>query len=216
MTELLLRKRNKMKRSFKTQILSLGLFAAASAFSGCSAKSYSDELKYIDREPISLPFSFKVESFLDRRANKGEPTLTEVLNPRQTYPFKQNNFLKSLVYRINGDSLFEHDTATLRIELKDYAAFKDGLDYTTSFYVDITGFDVDGRVLATGVFSCFAKENISIRAVSGIRSIFQHDQHPKQEEEQIADAWKDLYEQCLNDIAYDFNAKVMEWHQRRG
>lgn len=218
MIELLWHKKSKMiTRKLKTTFSTVALLSLAVLSSGCSGKSYSDELKEIDKEPVAIPYAFKVDSFLDRRPNQGAETLTDVLSPRQVYPFKQNSFLQALVNNINGNAMFEYEPATLRVELKDYAAFKDGIHYTTSFYVDVTGFDENGRVLATGVFSCFAKENISVRAVSGLKTFFLgNDQDVKEEGPKISDTWRDLYGQCLNDIAYDFNAKIIEWHQRRG
>lgn len=183
--------------------------------SACAPKVYGNQDGRLDKKPAMLPYSFSVESFLDRRPGKGKPNLAEVLNPRQTYSFDQNQFLNSLVSSINGRTLFEYETATLRIELKDYAAFKDDSDYTTSFYVDITGFDEDGRVLATGVFSCFSKQDIRLHQISGLKRFLMHSQDKPTGAAKDSDAWDELYSACLNEVAYEFNAKVMEWHQRR-
>ncbi|MFT7434161.1 MAG: hypothetical protein ACI9TY_001809 [Alphaproteobacteria bacterium] len=188
----------------------LGIVTAF-ALSGCM-NSLTNEYVYQEpKEPVKLPYNFFLESFVDQRPTKADPTLIDVLSTRKQLPFNEDVFVKAMVKKVNGKSIYDYEDATLRIELKDYAAFIQDWHYTLSFYVDVTGFDEKGKVLTTGVFSCLVERNEAKAFVSSLGYLLSHDQNtPKAEVKQMK-VWDGLYNDCIADIAYQFNNKVVEW-----
>lgn len=173
------------------------------------------EIEMKDVPPV--PYNFRVNSFLDFRPNEGQPRLADALNPRTSYAFQQDEFLRNLVGEMNGKQYYNYENATLRIELRDYAAFKEAMKYTVSMYVDVTAMDSSGKVITTGVFSCL--ERVS-SVTDFVRELTKEEQHNQDMTGKTAlgkvKVWDKLNEQCANDIAYQFNNKVNEWDRRRG
>lgn len=198
-----------MKKSIFT-LACLGL-----ALSGCAGQVAKDLTTTELKKPVRLPYNFYLDRFVDTRAQSYEPKLMDVLSKREEHPFKENVFVESLVKQINGKQLYDYEDAHLRIELKDYAAFKEGLNYTLSFYVDVTAFNDNGRVLGTGVYSCLVDRNEALALVDKVSGLFKHDQDNEVEEYKVKEVWRELYTECANDIAYQFNHKVKEWEKGR-
>lgn len=198
-----------MKNKF---ILSI---VTAFALSGCM-NHFKDDYIYREEEvPVKLPYNFFLDSFIDVRPDKGEPTLVDVLSKREQLDFDKNVFVNTLVKKINGKSYYDYDDAMLRIELKDYAAFKQNWTYTLSFYVDVTAFTEKGRVISTGVFSCLVERNEAKALLGSVGNLFSHDQDKPKEKIKQKKVWDSLYKECINDIAYQFNNKIVEWERGR-
>tara|TARA_R110000868_G_scaffold262401_1_gene520862 strand:- start:24561 stop:25163 length:603 start_codon:yes stop_codon:yes gene_type:complete len=194
-----------MKNKFILSILSVLML------SGCMNSITKEYIHKEDKTPVKLPYNFFIESFVDLRDVKEKQTLIDTLSKREQYTFQEDMLVNLLVKKVNGRNLYDYDDATLRVELKDYAAFRQNWDYTVSFYLDVTGFDEKGKVLATGVFSCIAQSNEATALLGSLGSIFTHDQNAPKNIEKDKEVWHNLYKECINDIAYQFNNKIVEW-----
>lgn len=183
---------------------------------GCSQFDVSDlsqeYIQPVPEKPVKLPYNFYLDAVLDARPQNSEPRLIDHLSSRKVYPFKEEIFSKKLVKSINGHNLYDYEDALLRVELLDYAAFREKFNYTLSFYVDVTGFDEKGKVLATGKFSCVSERHDAQALYDKVKGFFKHDQDREMEMKQKQkEVWNTLYDECLVDIARDFNNKVRLW-----
>jgi hypothetical protein len=168
------------------------------------------------KEVPPVPYTFTISSFLDFRPQEQELRLEDALNPRTSHAFEQNTFLTHLVSDLNGRQPYDYENATLRVELRDYAAFKEAMKYTVSTYVDITAVGEDGKVITTGVFSCLER-------LSSVTDYVRELTVPEERNQDMTGKtilgkvriWDKLNKQCANDIAYQFNTKVNEWERRR-
>ena len=191
-----------------------GIFLAL-VLSACVNTITKEYVYQEPKEPKRLPYNFYLDSFLDKRTSVKDKSLMDTLSKREEFPFREDLFVSSLVKKVNGKNYYDYDDATLRVELKDYAAFREKLNYTLSFYVDLTGFDEKGRVLTTGVFSCLVERHEARALLDSLTSFFSHDQDPPKGTKEHKQVWNELYKECLSDIAYQFNNKVVEWGRGR-
>lgn len=210
-------KQNKFKKKKDMyKFLTVGAFCLTSFLSGCSSFDVSaitgEYIHPMPEKPVKLPYNFYLDTVLDVRPNNDEPRLIDHLSQRKQYAFQQDLFSKQLVKNINGRSLYDYEDAMLRVELLDYAAFREKFHYTLSFYVDLTGFDEKGKVITTGKFSCVSERNQAEAVIDKVKDLFKHDQDIALEEKKQQDAmWEALYNDCLTDIAREFNSKVRLW-----
>jgi hypothetical protein len=197
------------------KFLNVGLFSML-LISGCSSFDVADithdYIHPVPEKPVKLPYNFYLENLLDMRPKENDMRLIDHLSDRKQYTFKEDVFSNRLVRHINGKNLYDYDDALLRVELLDYAAFREKFHYTLSFYVDITGFDEKGKVIATGKFSCVSEKNVAVALFDKVKGVFKHDQDRqndmKQQQQQV---WNNLYDECLTNIAREFNNKVRLW-----
>jgi hypothetical protein len=197
------------------KFLNVGLFSML-LISGCSSFDVADithdYIHPVPEKPVKLPYNFYLENLLDMRPKENDMRLIDHLSDRKQYTFKEDVFSNRLVRHINGKNLYDYDDALLRVELLDYAAFREKFHYTLSFYVDITGFDEKGKVIATGKFSCVSEKNEAVALFDKVKGVFKHDQDRqndmKQQQQQV---WNNLYDECLTNIAREFNNKVRLW-----
>lgn len=157
---------------------------------------------------VRLPYVFQVESFHDMRQVEEEKSLSEMVDKRIKYSFDQDLMLKKLVRSINNRVLYSYDKALLRVRLKDYAAVRDGNLYSVAFYADMTGLNSQSQVLASGLYSCFASERLGIDFKGIFESVVSLDAPVKLEKREDK-IWEKLYEQCLLDMAREFNSDVV-------
>lgn len=196
------RLKNKKKTVFA--LMGLSLLVA-----GCSNHSHLPK-----KQAIRLPFIFQVESFDDRREFENNRSLIDAVDTREKYSFNQDLFMNKLVRSINHRSLYKYDPARLRIRLKDYAAVKDSNLHSVSFYADLTGVDKDGKVLASGLYSCFASDRQALNVRGTFETFFSPDPQYGKKKDKDQVMWEKLYEYCLADMAHQFNEKVV--HLYRG
>lgn len=198
-----------------TKFLNICLLSTV-ILTGCSSFDMADitgnYIHPVPEKPVKLPFNFYLDTVIDMRTKENEMRLIDHLSDRKQYTFKEDVFSQQLVRNINGRNLYDYDDALLRVELLDYAAFREKFHYTLSFYIDLTGFDEQGKVLATGKFSCISEKNEAVALFDKVKDVFKHDQDRqddmKQQQQQV---WNTLYNECLTNIAREFNNKVRLW-----
>lgn len=197
-------------RVFKVGMLAVLMLAGCGKFN--VADVTHEYLHPVPEKPVKLPYNFYLDSILDARVHENEPRLIDHLSKRKMYPLKEEIFSKKLVKNINGVNLYDYEDALLRVEILDYAAFRENFNYTLSFYLDLTGFDEKGKVIATGKFSCVSERHEAQALLDKVKGVFKHDQDKQMEiKQKQKEVWNMLYEDCLMDIAREFNNKVRLW-----
>ncbi len=194
----------------------VGVLGCAVMLTACTsfdlANITQDYNKPVPTKPVKLPYNFFIGDVIDMRPKNVEPRLIDHLSKRKQYPFQEDVFSKALVKNVNGRTLYDYEDATLRVELLDYAAFREQFHYTLSFYLDVTGLNEQGKVLATGKFSCMKERNEAVALLDKVKGVLKHDQDRQQyNKAQEAEVWSSLYKECLMDVAREFNNKVRLW-----
>ena len=183
-----------------------------SGLAACAGQQSNPAMYIPKHEKVRVPYHFLVKKFTDDRLpNRGG--LANVITDNRKHSFDREMFLRELVHNMNTRDLYDYAEAELTIKLKDYAAVKEGRKYTVSFYADIIGRDAAGRRLAGGTYSCYAKENTWFGSVheSVAEVVTQAETFSRKEDSKV---WKKLYQDCLSEIAYNFNNQVLESGRR--
>lgn len=193
-----------IKRKIMKKYRVLALVAIAFVVNGCANHEHVPQ----NVNTVRLPFVFQVESFNDLRQLESGSALAQAVDTREKYPLNSDLMMKKLIRSMNNRTLYNYENALLRIRLKDYAAVRDSNLQSVAFYADLTGVDKNGKVLASGLYSCFASKRLAVDFKGMFEKLTATDAplHLESREEKL---WQELYGECLADMARQFNADVV-------